>query len=123
MVGIDLNNIDKKEIIKFGANISFDEIGCARKATTLAHLFNIIDNRIKKERKESLVEGLVIHYLNESGLTTYPYLIFPKPRLAIFGPQENLLLTIPDYCITKFGFIILDIEIKDPKSTTPGICY
>jgi hypothetical protein len=95
MVGIDLNNIDKKEIIKFGANISFDEIGCARKATTLAHLFNIIDNRIKKERKESLVEGLVIHYLNESGLTTYPYLIFPKPRLAIFGPQQIFFLTIP----------------------------
>jgi hypothetical protein len=34
-----------------------------------------------------------------------------------------LLATIHDYFITKLGFIILDIEIKDPKSTTPGICY
>ncbi len=29
MVDIDLN-IDKKEIIKFGTNISFVEIGCAK---------------------------------------------------------------------------------------------
>ena len=121
MIGFDvkiadhlmLNGLNRCDIKRVGSDPYLSSIDCPKRQTFVSYLHNIIANEDNSKTNETLTESLTLYYLYEHNFHSFPLQLFPKQKLML-----TRFKVVPDYVVTKYGYIVMTVETKDKNTST-----